>query len=69
MAGSGGEGLLPEIPVYLRPSKGKQALYVCATAVAFEQIFTHCSLGPCYPAVIAVLSLMLQMPLRKFRGM
>ena len=60
--GSGGEGILLEIPVYLRPSAGKQLLSFISVsmAVAFEQVLACCSLGPCYSAVIAVLSIMLQ---------
>jgi len=48
--------------VCLRPSKGKQLLPFVSVlmTVVFEQVLTCCSLGPCYSAVIAVLSLMLQ---------
>jgi len=51
-----------EIPAYLRPSKGKQILSFVSvlTAAAFEYIFTWCSLGLCYSAVIAMLSIALQ---------
>ena len=60
--GSGGKDILLEIPTYLRPSKAKQLLSFISvpTAVAFEQILTCCSLGPCYFAVVTVLSIMLQ---------
>jgi len=53
--GSGAAGILLEIPVYLRPFEGKQLLSFISvtTAVAFEQILTCCSLGPCCSAVIA----------------
>jgi len=46
--------------VYLRPSKGKQSLSLISVsmAVAFEQIFICCSLGPC---CVAVLSIVLHM--------
>ena len=59
--GSGGTGTL-EIPVYLRPSEGKQPLSFIsvATAVELDQTLTCCSLGPCYSVVIAALSFMLQ---------
>jgi len=62
-AGSGGEGISLEIPAYLRPSEGKQLLSFISvpTAVAFGQIFTCCSLGPCCSAVIAVLPIVLQL--------
>ena len=60
--GSGGKGILLEIPTYLRPSEGKQLISFISmpTAVAFEQILTCCSLGPCCSAVVAVLSIVLQ---------
>ena len=47
--------------MYLRPSKGKQILsYVFVpVAVAFEQVLTCCSLGLCYCAVTAALSITL----------
>jgi len=50
------------IPVFPRPSKGKQLLsYISVPmAVAFEQVFACCSLGLCYSAVTAVLSIVLQ---------
>ena len=48
--------------MYLRPSESKYVPFFISVpmAVAFEQTLTGCSLGPCYSAVIAVLSLMLQ---------
>jgi len=54
-------GILLEIPVYLRPSEGKQLLSFASllVAVAFEQILICCSLKPCCSAVIAVLSTVL----------
>jgi len=61
--GSGGEGILLEIPAYLRPSKGKQLfsfVSVCMAAV-FERILTCYSLGLCYFAIIAVLSIALHL--------
>ena len=59
--GSGGEGILLEIPACLRPSKGKQLFYFVSTsmAAAFGIIFTFCSLELSYPAVIAVFSIAL----------
>ena len=59
--GSGDEGILLEIPVYLRPSKGKQIVFFVymPTAVAFEQVLTCWSLGLCHFVVIAVLSIVL----------
>jgi len=61
--GSGGEGTLLEIPAYLRPSEGKQLLSFLSvlTAVVFEQTLSCCSLRPCYSAVIAALSISLQL--------
>ena len=60
--GNGGKGILLEIPVYLRPSKGKQLLSFISvpTAVAFGHILTCYSLGCCYSAVVAALSIVLQ---------
>src|SRR5699024_7847101 len=68
--GSGNESILPEIPAYLRSSKGKQVWFFCLlvflpftfvpVAVAVEQVLTCCSLGPCCSAVITVLSIGLQ---------
>ena len=49
--GSGGEGVLLEIPAYLRPSKGKQTfsfVSVPTAAAALGLILTCCSLGLCY---------------------
>ena len=60
--GSGGRGILLQVPVYLRSFEGKQNLsfvYVLV-AVAFEQVVTCCSPGPCCFAVIAALSIVLQ---------
>ena len=56
--GSGGEGVLLEIPAYLRPSKGKQTFSFVSvpTAAALGLILTCCSLGPCYSTVNGVLS-------------
>ena len=53
---SGDESILLEIPAYLRPSKGKQLFsFVSASSIAaLGFTFTCCSLGLCYPAVIAV---------------
>ena len=53
--GSGGEGISLKIHVYLRPSEGKKLLSFVPVplAVAFEQVFTCCSLGLCCSAVIA----------------
>ena len=60
--GSGGKGILLEIPVYVRPSEHKQLLSLISVpvAVVFVQTLTCCSLGSCCSAVIAVLSIMLQ---------
>ena len=60
--GSGGKGIFLEIPAYLRCSEGKPHLSFISVpmAVAFEQILTCRSLGPCCSAVIAVLSIALQ---------
>ena len=54
--------VLLELSVYLRPSEGKRLLSVISvlTAVVFEQTLPCCSLGPCYSAVIAVLSIAFQ---------
>ena len=61
--GSGGEGVLLEISAYLRPSKGKRILSFISVliAVVFEPVLTCCSLGPCCSALIAVLSITLQL--------
>jgi len=60
--GGGGEGILLEITVYLKPSEGKQLISFISvlSAIAFAQTLTCCSLGPCYSAVIAVLSIVSQ---------
>ena len=60
--GSGGESTLLGIPVYLRPSKGKQLLSFISVPMtaAFVQILACCSLGLCYSAVIAEISIVLQ---------
>ena len=57
----GGEGVLLDILVYLRLSEGKQLFSFISvpTAVAFEQVLTFCSLGPCCSAVTALLSIVL----------
>ena len=46
-AGKGGKGISLEIPVYLRPSEGKQLLSFISvpSAVASEQVLACCSLG------------------------
>ena len=51
-----------EILAYLRSSKGKQLLsfMFVPAAVAFEQVPTCCSLGPCCSAVISAFSIVLQ---------
>ena len=61
MAGSGGRGILLEIPAYLGPSKGKQlfSFVSVSMAAAFGLILTCCSLGLCHPAIIAVFSIAL----------
>jgi len=66
---SGGKVISPEISAYLRPSKGKQLLSFIPvpTAVVYEQILTCCSLGPCCSAVIAALSIALQIYEQKCR--
>ena len=48
----------------MKLSESKQLLFFISlpTAVVFEQIFTCCSLGPCYFAVTAVLSVALHPP-------
>ena len=53
--GSGNKSNLLEIPVYLRPSEGKQFLSFISVFVVFEQTLACCSLGPCFFAVIAVI--------------
>jgi len=56
--GSGGECVLVEIPVYLRPSEGKHLYsFVSASAASLGLILTCCSLGLCYSTVIAVISI------------
>jgi len=59
---TGGKGILLEISLYLRPSKCKQFLSFISVpmAVVFEQTLPCWSLGPCYSAVIAALSITLQ---------
>ena len=54
--------MLLEIPASLRSSEGKWILSFISVlvAVAFEQVLTCSSLGPCYSAVTAVLSTVLQ---------
>jgi len=60
--GSGGEGISLEILAYLRPSEGKQLLSFVSVlmVIAFENILTYCTLGPCYCVITAVLSIVLQ---------
>jgi len=60
--GSGGRAISLEIPTSLRSSEGKQLLSFSSlpVAVAFEQIFACCRLGPCCSAVIAALFIALQ---------
>ena len=61
--GSGGKDIFLEIPVYLRPFEGKQFLSFISllTTAQFVQILNCCSLGPCYSALIAALSITLQL--------
>ena len=60
--GSGGEDISLEFSLYMRPSETEQVLsfVFVPAAVAFEQVLTCCSLGLCYSAAIAVLSIALQ---------
>ena len=60
--GSGDKGVLQEIYVYVRLSEGKQFLFFVSVpmVVAFEQILSCYSLGPCCSVVIAVFSIVLQ---------
>ena len=60
--GSGGEGILLEIPVYLRPSKGKQLIsfVFVPIAAAFGHILTCCSLGLYFPTITVVFPIALQ---------
>ena len=51
--GSEGIDISLEIPMYFRPFVGKQILSCIPTAVAFEQVLTCYSLGPCCSSVIA----------------
>ena len=55
--------MLLEISVYLRPSKGKKLLCFISLpmAVAIGQTLICCSLGPCYYAVTAALSIALHL--------
>ena len=57
--GSGGKGILLEIPVYVRPSEDKQLLSLISVpvAVVFVQTLTCCSLRSCHSTIITVLSL------------
>ena len=59
---SGGEGVLLVFLISLRPSEGKQLLlFVSApTAVVLGLVLFCCSRGLCRPAVIGVLSIVLQ---------
>lgn len=54
--GSGGKGILLEIPAHLRPSEGKKILsfVFVPMAVAFEQVFTCCSIGLAVHCVMAL---------------
>ena len=60
--GSGDKRILLEVPIYLGPSKGKQILSFVSVSMAasFEHYPACCSLGLCYYAVVAVLSVVLQ---------
>lgn len=61
--------MLLDILVYLRLSEGKKLFFSfisVPTTVVFEQILVCYSLGPCYSAVIVVLSILLQLHLRVF---
>lgn len=57
-----GAGNLLEIPASPRPSEGKQLLSFVSVlmVIAFENILTYCTLGPCYCVITAVLSIVLQ---------
>lgn len=57
-----GAGNLLEIPASLGPSEGKQLLSFVSVlmVIAFENILTYCTLGPCYCVITAVLSIVLQ---------
>jgi len=59
--GRGGECILLEIPIYMRPYKVKKVFYFVSvyTAAASEHILTCCSLGLCCYVAIAALSIML----------
>ena len=50
--GSGGEGVLLEIPAYLRPSEGKCLVSFVSAAAAFGLVLVFCSQRLCYPAII-----------------
>jgi len=67
--GSGGEGILLEIPVYLRPSKGKQLIsfVFVPIAAAFGHVLTCCSLGLCFPTITVVFPIALQSYSNHFR--
>ena len=58
----GGKNILLEIHIYLRLSEGKHLISFVSVlvATAFGLILACCSLGPCYSAVIAALSIVLQ---------
>ena len=58
--GSGSEGILLEMPAYLRPSKGKQGFSFLSVsmAAAFGLVLTCCSLAICYPAIIAIIAVL-----------
>jgi len=57
--GSGGKGILLEIPAYLRPSKVSKvsSLVFVPVAAVFGLVFYCCSQRLCHPAIIAVLSI------------
>jgi len=59
--GSGGKGILLEVPGYLRLSVGKQSLFFvsASTAVTFGHVLSCYSLGLCYCGAAAVLSIAL----------
>ena len=63
-AGSGGEGISLEIPVYLRPSKDKWILSFIFVPLVIvpKQILVLCSLRPCYLAVLICFPLCYKTP-------
>ena len=52
--GSGSEGILLEMPAYLRPFKGKQLFFFisASVAVAFGLVLRCCSQSLCHSAII-----------------